>query len=295
MDRRAFNNVDELKWINLAAYGLNVVVTYLVGATGLFGTLPTNAELSAKYQTLVTPAAWAFSIWGLIFLAQGIWVLQQFHRGPLSEAVHDYVSAVHINYLWVVLAQVAWALAFSLEYLTIAMVLMVLILVSLYVIVERLAVLSKDETRSNSLSSLTSYLLTEFPFAIHFGWILAATVLNANVVLVARGFSANTQYLSALGSLAFFVIAGLALVLMKGYLTAPMAASWGLFGIYMSLLVRKIVPLTSFTASQMATVQYGALGAMIIILLGVTAQAVWQFRTASTSGSNTVYHRVLDN
>ena len=65
---------------NVAFYVLNVVVTYL-SMTGIFG--PTNSDLSQKYQTLVTPAGWAFSIWGAIFILEGIFVVVQVRSIPL--------------------------------------------------------------------------------------------------------------------------------------------------------------------------------------------------------------------
>ena len=53
-----------LHFVNLLAYIVNVFVTYLVGVGGYMD-LPSNSELSQKYQTLVTPVGWAFSIWSL--------------------------------------------------------------------------------------------------------------------------------------------------------------------------------------------------------------------------------------
>jgi hypothetical protein len=48
-----------LNYLNIAAYLLNVVITYGIGVGGFFD-LPTNGDLSKKYQTLVTPVGWAF-------------------------------------------------------------------------------------------------------------------------------------------------------------------------------------------------------------------------------------------
>ena len=61
------NKLQVVHYANVLAYIANVSVTYIIGISGLFG-LPTNGELSAKYQTLVTPAGYAFSIWGLIYV-----------------------------------------------------------------------------------------------------------------------------------------------------------------------------------------------------------------------------------
>ena len=62
--------------MNLLFYIINVVITYGVGVLGWYG--KTNSEVSAEYPTLLTPVGWAFSIWAVIFIAQGVWVGQQF-------------------------------------------------------------------------------------------------------------------------------------------------------------------------------------------------------------------------
>lgn len=61
---------------NVLAYGINIALTYGVGTAGWLGT-PDNGELSDKYQTIVTPNSRAFSIWGLIFVAQAIFAVVQ--------------------------------------------------------------------------------------------------------------------------------------------------------------------------------------------------------------------------
>ena len=61
---RSASRLNCLNYTNIVAYVLNVVVTYGIGVGGILD-LPTNDELSAKYQTLVTPIGWAFSIWGM--------------------------------------------------------------------------------------------------------------------------------------------------------------------------------------------------------------------------------------
>lgn len=53
--------LNALNWMNAVSYVLNLSLIYL-SVTGIFG--ETNSALSSKYQTLVTPSGWAFSIWG---------------------------------------------------------------------------------------------------------------------------------------------------------------------------------------------------------------------------------------
>ena len=52
----------------------NTILTFFGPAMFNF---PTNVELADRYATLVTPTWWTFSIWIIIFLFQGIFVIIQ--------------------------------------------------------------------------------------------------------------------------------------------------------------------------------------------------------------------------
>ena len=64
-----------LNYANMLAFLLNCAITF--GADTVLQ-LPNNAILSLKYQTLITPAPYAFAIWGIIFTSQLVWTLAQF-------------------------------------------------------------------------------------------------------------------------------------------------------------------------------------------------------------------------
>ena len=98
--------------VNLVAYGLNVLFTYGIGVAGLFN-LPDNTVLSEKYQTLVTPIGWAFSIWGPIFISDALFTLAQLLPKYRDNAI--VVDGVGYWYAAVCLAQIFWTLSFSLE------------------------------------------------------------------------------------------------------------------------------------------------------------------------------------
>ena len=66
--------MNKLNVANVLAYVVNTFVTF-ISMTGIFGL--TNGEVSAKYQTIITPAGWAFSIWGIIFTGELAFVVAQ--------------------------------------------------------------------------------------------------------------------------------------------------------------------------------------------------------------------------
>jgi len=157
--------------LNLVFYILNTVITF-VSISGAFG--KTNTELSEKYQTLITPDGYAFSIWGFIFTLEGIFVLSQLFYAPVRNSK---VLSEGVSYWWIAacVVQCAWTFAFAQEVIWLACLFMVSIWISLSMILYN--------------TYYMKYTLTEFwtlvaPFQLHFGWISAASVLNINVLIL---------------------------------------------------------------------------------------------------------------
>ena len=65
------NKMVLLKWSNIIAYVCTLIVNSLAGSTTLIGGKVT-AEISDANFTLITPAGFTFSIWGIIYVLLGI-------------------------------------------------------------------------------------------------------------------------------------------------------------------------------------------------------------------------------
>ena len=155
-------------WANILAYLVNLGITY-GSLTGAFGA--TNEELSEKYQSLVTPAGYAFAIWGAIFTWEGIFAVAQMFPSLSTSPVVDTVTP------WWIFAccfQVAWTLFFAQDRILEALICMLGILLSLLTSILRTDFLPEI--------SLKEYFLLRAPFSLHCGWIIAASVLNINVL-----------------------------------------------------------------------------------------------------------------
>ncbi|CAK9031056.1 Uncharacterized protein SCF082_LOCUS19468 [Durusdinium trenchii] len=114
-------------WMSLVAYAMNLGVTY-GSLTGAFG--KTNTKLSEKYQTLVTPAGYAFSIWGPIFIWEGVFAVAQMFPTLGSSAVVETMTP------WWICAccfQVAWTVFFAQEIIPVSLACMLGILLSLLI------------------------------------------------------------------------------------------------------------------------------------------------------------------
>ena len=169
-----------------------IVMNYLSNA-GVFGG-QTNADISDKYHTLITPAGYAFSIWGLIFLgllAFGI------YQGLGSQRTNPRFRAIG---WWVVLNAVCnaiWSPLFNNERIGVALLVILVMLFSLFIIEQRLLewrhqpllATNPDATMLEAKTSTTETWLARIPFSVYFGWVTVATILNVAVYLKATEFS----------------------------------------------------------------------------------------------------------
>jgi hypothetical protein len=64
------NSYPSEKWLNAVAFVAVVIVNGLAGSTTLIGG-KTTAQVSDANPTLITPAGYVFSIWGVIYVLLG--------------------------------------------------------------------------------------------------------------------------------------------------------------------------------------------------------------------------------
>ncbi|MFD2938157.1 tryptophan-rich sensory protein [Spirosoma flavum] len=170
-----------------------LVMNYLSNV-GAFGG-QTNGAVSAKYHTLITPAGYAFSIWGVIFLGLLAFAIYQ---GTGSQQENPRFRAIG---WWVVLnafCNAIWSPLFNTEHIGLALLVILVMLFSLVIIEQRLLIrrgvdllisTDPDATLPESPASATETWLARIPFSIYFGWLTVATILNTTVYLKATDFS----------------------------------------------------------------------------------------------------------
>ena len=95
----------------LGAFILNAVVTYTYGVHGSFG--ETAASQLEAFPTLVTPAAWSFSIWAVIFVGEGAFALVQLCTRRFNFADKEEVRTIAPWFLSVCVCQALWTVAIA--------------------------------------------------------------------------------------------------------------------------------------------------------------------------------------
>uniref|UniRef100_A0A7S1V5D9 Uncharacterized protein n=1 Tax=Grammatophora oceanica TaxID=210454 RepID=A0A7S1V5D9_9STRA len=264
-------SVTTLNYLNLLAYIANVAVTFGVGLIGGIFDLPSIGEQSIKYQTLITPAGYAFFIWAVIFFAQAAFTIVQLL--PSLAGTSLVQNGVSYNYIGVVVMQILWVLAFLTDAILLSEIFMLGILFFLASIVVR-------QYNIKQPGGWKEYVLLKFPFLVHCGWIIVASLVNTSVLLVFRATDTDLQFYVALASLlGALVIANLLLTcLSRPIFVIPMVVAWASVGIFVELLEPLDLLAAWFGDEAIVTIQYLALIVAIIIVLAVLLKAYLQLR-----------------
>lgn len=155
---------------------VTIAVNGLANALPLFGRA--TGEVSARYPTLVTPAGYVFSIWGLIYIALIAYAIAQFAR-PLSEDRLPHALAAPL--LLSAAANIGWLLLWhALEVAWTVPVMLVLLgsLIAAYLI-----------ARGRPAPTPLERWAVRAPLSLYLGWISVATIANIAAALVGVDWS----------------------------------------------------------------------------------------------------------
>lgn len=207
-------------WFNLIAFVSVLAVNYL-SITGIFNN-QTQKEVSDMFPTLITPATFAFSIWGviylLVFISLGIMIFRNKER-EYDEAIDS------ITFLFLIscLANIFWNISFLYLNLPLSTLFILILLVSLTEIIRKI---KKIELLPKILLPLT--------FGMYAGWVLIASVVNISATLVQAkwmgfGFDAHmwTNIILAVSLLIVFYIS---IKTKNAIIVVPVI--WAYFAIY---------------------------------------------------------------
>ncbi len=159
---------------NTVAFILMILVNYLSN-TGIFNN-NTMADVSEKYENLFTPAGYAFSIWGLIYLALLGFIIYQ-NRG-LFKNVTDSWPVNEIGW-WFMISCAAnsfWIIAWLYDYIGLSVFLMIVLLFSLIKIIWNTRMELDD-------LPLKKIALVWWPFCLYSGWISVALIADISAWL----------------------------------------------------------------------------------------------------------------
>ena len=167
--------------LSLSVAGL-LFVGMLVMNT-LANSLPLNGQttggVSYQYPNLFQPAGLTFSIWGVIYLLLGAFVVSQFMSWKTDVTTLDYpITTILWLFSITSLFNIGWLVLWHYDQIALSTVVMVLLLATLLVILY----LAKDAP-----------LLLRASFSVYAGWISIATVANFTILFVKLGAEPFTE------------------------------------------------------------------------------------------------------
>lgn len=221
-------------WVSLALLGL-FFITLLVNALGARGFFngKGQAEVSANYQSYITPNNFAFSIWGVIYSLLLVTLIYLFlqRTDPAVATVIDSVSGLFVI---ASILNMAWIVSFSYEKMGISTIFIFGMMLSLMTIIERLYALSPSFVRS----------LTSLSFSLYASWVLIATFINFATFFIQKEW--NRFGLS--DSFWTIVILLLTILFASSYVfiyqnaVFPIALAWAFYGILDAYRKGKVEP-----------------------------------------------------
>lgn len=158
-----------LQILNILAFIVMVVFNYLSNTGMING--ETMASISGKYENLFTPAGYAFSIWGLIYLSLFGFVIYQ-ARDLFTKYSSNPVT-LQVGWWFIIscTANVLWIFAWLNEAILLSVLLMILLLFSLIKIILNTRMELDDEP-------LPIIGFVWWPFSFYSGWIAVALIAN---------------------------------------------------------------------------------------------------------------------
>eukprot|EP01063_Lacrimia_lanifica_P010405 TRINITY_DN1711_c0_g1_i1.p1 TRINITY_DN1711_c0_g1~~TRINITY_DN1711_c0_g1_i1.p1 ORF type:complete len:305 (+),score=82.48 TRINITY_DN1711_c0_g1_i1:42-956(+) len=218
---------------NAVAFVAALLLNYLGGRN--------TGAISDKYESYITPAGYAFSIWGVIYTLLLCFVVWQCFPGPKRNAVVARLS------WWFVVSCAAngsWIIAFSYglheEAVWVSNALIVVLLVSLAAMQQRfqwfaryLGADRKPKAEYALGHRWAEMVVLDLPFTLYFGWVTLATVLNVTLSLVAAGFTGGDH--PDVWGIAMLCVAAciyLAVLVREGNFAYGLPFGWGALAIY---------------------------------------------------------------
>lgn len=233
-------------------------------------------ELSAEYGNLFTPASYAFSIWGLIFLmllAFGVYgVVLAFAKAESNKQPDYRTDFVKTTAPWFLIANVfctVWV-AFWLEEMILTSVFCMLgILVSLLICVRKLDMEIWD-------APIKTIAFVWWPLCLYTGWISVATIANLSAYLnSAFEIAMVTQFYVTIMMLVVAFIINAAMVYYRNMREYALVGVWALVAIFM----RYKDSTDSVDGMPFTTIGYVALTLAIILAIIIMIHGAMNAKT----------------
>ncbi|XP_071836441.1 uncharacterized protein [Apostichopus japonicus] len=154
-----------------------------------------TGNISDRFDTEITPAGWTFSIWGVIYIFQALWIIyilisicRRTESGPLYKNPMIVSVLFLAVYALNMALNVSWLLLWDRLMFEVALAVLILITFTLYVCLIdyhiRINKNVKQLAKGNKLDLFLFRLFLQNGVSIYATWCTIATLINLTIVLV---------------------------------------------------------------------------------------------------------------
>jgi benzodiazapine receptor len=210
-----------LQSLNIIVFAVTVIVNALASSLALNGR--TTAEVSDLYFTLVTPAGYVFSIWGVIYTLLLIFAV--FQALP-SQREKPFLKQINVLFILSGVFNVLWLFLWHYDQIGLSVALMFALLATLIAVYLRLGIGKTSVT-------LKERAFVHLPFSVYLGWITVASIANVASALVSiqwDGFGLASDTWAVL-VIAVALLITLAVIATRKDIAYSLVLVWALIGI----------------------------------------------------------------
>lgn len=246
-----------LLFLNTITFGLTLYFNYL-SSVGVMSDKNVS-EVSDKFNSLITPADYAFSIWGFIYLLVfGFVIYQWYSVYKLKD--EKLVKDIGIWFIVTNMANAFWLMAWVNELVLMSVFIMSIMVYALVQLVFRLRLEIWD-------APLKTMFFVWWPITFYFGWIVLASVVNFTAFIVSLNLNIGGG-LAELLALIVLIVAAIIYYLLVSKRNLREAALVGVWG-FVAIAVKQ--------SDVNVTVTYTAL-ILALLLLSVSGRHAYMNR-----------------
>lgn len=214
--------------ISIILFAITLMINML-GSTGFINGL-NQKDVSDKFSTLITPAGFTFSIWGIIYLLLFITLVILFIKR--NEKYYASIINQISSLFWLsCFFNASWIIVFSYKLIGLSVVVILGLCFSLLLILRRLLII---HTPGKFFAPLV--------FAIYGGWVFTASFVNIALFLNYLNISFGSLAKETIYLVLLIMLVFLAILLQNYHKNAifNLPIAWGFFGILKALELKEI-------------------------------------------------------
>jgi len=247
-----------LAFLNLIAFAATLTVNALSTLLPINGKDP--GEISDQYPNLFVPSGLTFSVWGVIYILLGLFVIYGLVAAfRKSSGQEGFIGRIGILFFLSSLFNIGWIFFWHYELVWVSLLMMAALFITLLSIYLRLGT-GRSQARAAEKG------MVHIAFSVYLGWITIATIANVTAFLVDIGwdrFGLSQQFWAVL-VIAVGIAITLGVLFSRNDIYYALVADWAILGILLKRLAD--------TSVQDGAVVITAITGLVLITLGIIMQ-----------------------